>query len=239
MGAVQCSWPVWFPQNKKGCGVFLLSSDEYLLSEEAQNMNHSVVHVLGKSQVCCRSSSRFTGFKQIPLNVSRCLKVTQFIACHFLWHRANKLKFDTYMIITESGLWCMAAVFLLFVFIKCSPWHNHINSWRTHHANNDYVATFSFLLESKTFPFLSGKYQNCHWQPGRLNKCCQYHKALISDREVSVTIPVFFWKFSPLNTMTISLSKKIVKWGCVYQQISNPVNLDFIGCLNCARNCCL
>lgn len=148
MRAVHCSWPVWFPQNKKGCGVFLLSSDEYLLSEEAQNMNHSVVHVLGKSQVCCRSNSRFTGFKEIPLNVSRCLKVTQFIACHFLWHRANKLKFDTYMIITESGLWCMAAVFLLFVFIKCSPWHNHINSWRTHHANNDYVATakLHFLL---------------------------------------------------------------------------------------------
>lgn len=76
------------------------------------------------------------------------LYFTQFIACHFLWHRANKLKFDTYMIITESGLWCMAAVFLLFVFIKCSPWHNHINGWRTHHANNYYVATtkLHFLL---------------------------------------------------------------------------------------------
>lgn len=61
MRAVHCSWPVWFPQNKKGCGVFLLSSDEYLLSEEAQNMNHSVVHVLGEK----------SGLLQIQLAIYR------------------------------------------------------------------------------------------------------------------------------------------------------------------------
>lgn len=225
--------------------MFLLSSDEYLLSEEARNMNHSVVHVLGKSQVCCRSSSRFTGFKEIPLNVSRCLKegnfrnFYKFISSHFLWHRANKLKFDTCMIITESGLWCMAAIFQLFVFIKCSPWHNHINSWRTHHANSDYGPQLNyifFFVGIQNIPFSFREMSELSVTARRcIKRCCQYHKVcpvLISDRKVSVTIPVFFWKFSPLNTMTISVSKEIVKWGCVCQLILNPVNLNFIGCLN-------